>query len=156
MSNKKDEKMVVAATDVKDGVEKSVKGIKKILQEFKDFAMRGNMIDMAVGIVLGSAFTGMVNAIVDGILTPLVAYFSTGADFDGLKWHGIDFGLAINAFIHFIIVAAVIFAVVKGMNALSNIKKKDEDESSAEALVTEVEVLQEIRDLLKEKSPEVK
>lgn len=152
----KKEKTTVASADIKEGAAKSVKGLRKILQEFKDFAMRGNMIDMAVGIVLGSAFTGMVNAIVNGIFTPLVAYFTTGADFDGLVWHGIDFGSVINAMINFIIVAAVIFAVVKGMNALSNIKKKDEEEANAEGLVTELEVLQEIRDMLKEKENGIK
>lgn len=135
-----------------------------MLQEFKEFAVKGNVLDMAVGIIIGAAFTTIVKALVDGIMMPIVGYFLGGVDFtnifivlgDGeyaslaaaeeadaavLKW-----GVFINAMISFIIVAWILFIIVRNMNKL---KKEDVEAAPAEpAGPTQEEPLGEIRDLL--------
>lgn len=133
-----------------------------MLKEFKEFALKGNFFDMAVGIVIGAAFTTIVKSLVDDIIMPLVGLFSGGIDFgskfinltDGdyatlaaAKEAGaatINYGLFINAVITFIIVAFVLFMIIKGMNAA----KKAEEEAPAEPS-DEVKLLSEIRDALK-------
>lgn len=151
MSKKKD-KISAAAEDVKEGAIKSVKGMRKLLQEFKDFAMRGNMIDMAVGIVIGTAFTAMVNSLVKDTFIPFITFVIGGGaeDFKGLAWKGIEYGNTITAIINFIILAAVVFVVVKAMNALAGIAQKNKEEEAAAVEATELKVLEEIRDLLKD------
>ena len=136
-----------------------------MLNEFKEFAVKGNVLDMAVGIIIGAAFTTIVKALVDGIMMPIVGYFLGGVDFnniftvlgDGeyetlaaaeeagaavLKW-----GVFINAVIAFLIVAWILFIIVRSMNKL----KKEEEaaaEPEAPAGPTQEELLAEIRDLL--------
>ncbi len=104
------------------------KGIKKFLEEFKAFAMRGNVLDMAVGVVVGSAFTAIVNSLVGDIISPLIGLFFN-ADFSDVVIQvgdvGIGIGAFINAIINFLIVAFVLFLVLKTFNALFN-KKKEE------------------------------
>ncbi len=104
--------------------------MKKFLQEFKEFAMRGNVIDMAVGIVIGGAFTGIVNSLVNDLITPLFGTITNGADFASWVVGSGDFqfkiGSFISAVINFILVAFVLFLVVKAMNKLRSHKKKDE------------------------------
>lgn len=152
MMKKKKEPLPIAPEDIKEGVEKSVKGIGKIIKEFKDFAMRGNMIDMAVGIVMGTAFSLMVKSIVENLIIPAITYFIGGKDFEDLAWHSIKYGQAITDIINFFILALVVFLVIKMMNAVASIndsKKKQEEEEEHEKS-PEVELLTEIRDLLKE------
>lgn len=109
-------------------MEKEVKGIKKFFEEFKAFAMRGNVLDMAVGVVVGSAFTAIVNSLVVDIISPLIGLFFN-ADFSDVVIQigdvGIGIGSFINAVINFLIVAFVLFTVLKAFNALFN-KKKEE------------------------------
>ena len=109
-------------------MEKEIKGIKKFLEEFKAFAMRGNVLDMAVGVVVGSAFTAIVNSLVGDIISPLIGLFFN-ADFSDVVIQigdvGIGIGSFINAVINFLIVAFVLFTVLKAFNALFN-KKKEE------------------------------
>ncbi len=104
--------------------------MKKFLKEFKEFAMRGNVIDMAVGIVIGSAFTGIVNSLVNDLITPVFGAITSGADFSSWVVGFGDFqfkiGSFISAVINFILVAFVLFLVVKAMNTLRAHKKKDE------------------------------
>ena len=104
------------------------KGIQKFLEEFKAFAMRGNVLDMAVGVVVGSAFTAIVNSLVGDIISPLIGLFFN-ADFSDVVIQvgdvGIGIGAFINAIINFLIVAFVLFLVLKTFNALFN-KKKEE------------------------------
>lgn len=152
LKNMNSEKITPDTEQVKEHVEKRVRGIKKLIQEFKDFAMRGNMIDMAVGIVIGTAFTAMVQSIVNDTFMPLVEYFIGGgaADYEGLKWHTVNYGMTISAIINFIILAAIVFVVVKAMNALSNIAKKEQEKDDDVQVATELAVLEEIRDLLEE------
>jgi large conductance mechanosensitive channel len=122
--------------------------------------MRGNVIDLAVGVVIGSAFTAIVNSIVTGLITPLVAIiitFITGNNsgkIEGLavKFRGqtIDFNLVINALLTFIITAFVLFIIVKAINKARTIGKKKEEEEAV-SVKNELDYLEEIRDLLAEK-----
>lgn len=149
--NKDKEKIIIDGEEVKQQVEKRVRGVRKLIQEFKDFAMRGNMIDMAVGIVIGTAFTAMVKSIVEDTFLPLISFFfGDGGDYEGLIWHGIEYGKSISAIINFLILAAVVFAVVKAMNALSNLASKKNEEKDDVIAETELSVLEDIRELLKE------
>ena len=101
--------------------EKEVKGIKKFFEEFKAFAMRGNVLDMAVGVVIGGAFTAIVNSLVNDIINPAIGLFFN-ADFSEVGIHVgdvmIGIGSFINAIINFLIVAFVLFVVIKTINAL--------------------------------------
>ena len=120
-----------------------------MLKEFKDFAMKGNVVDMAVGLVIGAAFGKIVTALVDNIIMPIVGGLSGGVDFSDLsvKVSGVavTYGAFIQAVIDFIIIAFVIFLIVKQMNKL----KKEEE--AAPAGPTTEELLAEIRDALKNK-----
>lgn len=113
--------------------EKEVKGIKKFFEEFKAFAMRGNVLDMAVGVVIGGAFTAIVNSLVNDIINPAIGLFFN-ADFSDVGIHVgdvmIGIGSFINAIINFLIVAFVLFVVIKTINALH--KKPAEPEAPAE------------------------
>lgn len=101
--------------------EKEIKGIKKFLEEFKAFAMRGNVLDMAVGVVIGSAFTAIVNSLVNDIINPAIGLFFN-ADFSNVGIHigdvTIGVGSFINAIINFLIVAFVLFLTIKAINML--------------------------------------
>ena len=113
--------------------EKEVKGIKKFFEEFKAFAMRGNVLDMAVGVVVGGAFTSIVNSLVNDIINPAIGLFFN-ADFSDVGIHVgdvmIGIGSFINAIINFLIVAFVLFVVIKFVNSLH--KKPAEPEAPAE------------------------
>ena len=116
--------------------EKKVRGIKKFLEEFKAFAMRGNVLDMAVGVVIGSAFTAIVNSLVNDIINPAIGLFFN-ADFSDVGIHigdvTIGVGSFVNAIINFLIVAFVLFVVIKAVNALH---KKPEEAPKAPATKT--------------------
>ena len=136
-----------------------------MLKEFKEFAMKGNVVDLAIGIILGVAFTAIVNSLVNDIIMPPIGVLLGGVDFtdlyinltggeyaslDAAREAGaatINYGIFINAVITFIIVAWVLFFLVKGMNKM----KKAEEEKPAEpaAPPREEVLLEEIRDLLK-------
>lgn len=98
-----------------------VSGIKKFFEEFKAFAMRGNVLDMAIGVVIGGAFTSIVNSLVGDIINPLIGLiFNSDFSDVGLTIGDvtIGFGAFISAIINFIIVAFVLFCVIKAINAL--------------------------------------
>ena len=101
--------------------EKEIKGIKKFFEEFKAFAMRGNVLDMAVGVVIGGAFTAIVNSLVDQIINPIIGLFFN-ADFSDVGIHVGDVMIGVGAFvtaiINFLIVAFVLFVVIKFINSL--------------------------------------
>ena len=113
--------------------EKEIKGIKKFFEEFKAFAMRGNVLDMAVGVVVGGAFTAIVTAMVDDVINPLIGLFFK-MDFSNvvidLGGSSIKIGEFVNSIINFLIVAFVLFVVVKAINALH--KKPAEPAAPAE------------------------
>ena len=128
-----------------------------MLQEFKDFAMKGNVVDMAVGIVIGTAFGKIVSSFVSDVIMPPIGVLMGGVDFSSLSWVikeavgeaeavTINYGMFINTLIDFIIIAAAIFMVVKAMN---NMKKEEPAEEEAPAGPSEVDLLTEIRDSLK-------
>jgi large conductance mechanosensitive channel len=129
-----------------------------MLKEFKEFAMRGNVIDLAVGIVIGAAFTKIVNSLVGGVFTPITAYLTGNTDVsdmgydlpalvEGQKAARIAWGTVAQATIEFIIVAFALFLVVKIMNKL----KRQEPPPPA-APTEEVLLLREIRDALAKRS----
>ncbi|MGN0479593.1 MAG: large conductance mechanosensitive channel protein MscL [Hominenteromicrobium sp.] len=101
--------------------------MKKLLQEFKEFISRGNVLDMAVGVVIASAFTGVVNAAVSGLVTPIIGLFIPDSTFAEWAPGGFAIGAFINAVITFLITAAVIFLVMKAVNAARNMRKKPEE-----------------------------
>jgi large conductance mechanosensitive channel len=105
--------------------------MKKLFAEFKDFALQGNVMSLAVGIIIGAAFQGVVTSLVDNILSPIIGLVA-GHNFDGLKLEFLGVSLAYGAFatavINFLIMAVVVFAIVKTMNRLLN--NKPDTESS--------------------------
>lgn len=121
-----------------------------LIKEFKDFIARGNVIDLAVGVVIGSAFGKIVSSLVDNILMPLIGIVLGGIDFTSLTAKvgdaTIAYGIFIQNVIDFLIIALCIFLIVKVMNKF--IKKQEE----APAVNEELETLKEIRDLLKKKN----
>lgn len=116
------------------------------LKEFKEFAMRGNVIDLAVGVVIGGAFGKIITAFVDSVIMPLVAIATPGGieEFDKLKLGPLKVGLLIHSILDFLIIAFALFIMVKLMNSF---KKKEEE--AAPALTKSEELLIEIRDALK-------
>ena len=127
-----------------------------MLKGFKEFIMRGNVIELAVGVVIGAAFTAIVTAFSDNIINPLIASLG-GADFSGLGFHIIsgndatflDFGALITAAINFLLIAAVVyFIIVAPMNKLDEVQKHRKGVDPEEPTPTETELLSEIRDLL--------
>jgi large conductance mechanosensitive channel len=124
-----------------------------MLKEFRDFALRGNVVDLAVAVVIGAAFTALVNAFVADFVTPLIAAIGGARDFSALAFeiNGSTFryGDFLNRLISFAIVAAVVFfLVVKPLNALMA-RFRHEDEPASDAPADEVVLLTEIRDLLR-------
>ncbi|MEA5004771.1 MAG: large conductance mechanosensitive channel protein MscL [Christensenella sp.] len=116
-------------------MEKKKKGF---IQEFKEFISRGSVMDLAVGIIIGGAFTAIVNALVENILNPIIGLATGGMDFSSLKipltadpaGAAIQIGLFINAIINFLLIALVIFLLIKGLNKLSK-KPEPEPEKAA-------------------------
>lgn len=126
------------------------------ISEFKEFIMRGNVLDMAVGVVIGAAFTAIVTALVDDIINPIITLIS-GGDKSGIEQVTVGIfpiGHLIGAVINFLIIAFVVFWMVKIINgAMNRFKKKEEEveEETPEPSAEEV-LLTEIRDLLKEQN----
>lgn len=129
-----------------------------MLQGFKDFIMRGNVIDLAVAVVIGGAFTAIVTAFSDNLINPLIASIG-GAEVNGLGFNIIsgndatflDFGAVITAAINFLLIAAVVyFIIVAPMNKLKEIQeaRRGINQDEEDVAPTDVELLTEIRDLL--------
>ncbi|MCC5895982.1 MAG: large-conductance mechanosensitive channel protein MscL [Alkalibacterium sp.] len=125
-----------------------------MLKEFKTFLMRGNVIELAVGIVMGAAFTAIVSALVDNIITPVIAAVTGNASVDALSVQlgaaQIQYGLFLQAVIDFVLIALVLFLMIRFINTLSR-KKEMEEEVEVEAPTVE-HYLEEIRDLLAEQA----
>ena len=109
--------------------------MKKIGKEFKEFISRGNVLDMAVGLIVGSAFTAIVQSLVNDILSPLLTLVIGKANLTALVAHvfgaDIAYGSFLQAIITFLLTAVALFFLVKGINALRNIGKKKEEETPA-------------------------
>jgi large conductance mechanosensitive channel len=131
-----------------------------VLKGFREFILRGNVIDLAVAVVIGSAFTAIVNGLVDGIFNPLIALLFNAKDLEsaGIVLRGGDdqitlaWGLVISALIKFVLIAAVVyFALIVPMNYLKKVTlKKQEEQKPAETPLSETDLLLQIRDLLAE------
>ena len=122
------------------------------LKEFKEFAVKGNVVDLAIGVIIGGAFGAIVSSLVTDVITPLLltpALKATGAaNLEGLVLNGVAYGKFLAAVINFLCIAFVLFILVKGINKL---KKKEEEAPATPAGPTQEELLAEIRDLLKNK-----
>lgn len=124
-----------------------------LLKEFKEFAMKGNVIDLAVGVIIGGAFGAIVKSLIDDVITPMLlnpALEASGAkNIQELTWGAVKYGSFLSAVISFLMIAFVLFAIIKAMNSA---KKKEVEAPAAPAPPPAQEVLLgEIRDLLKEK-----
>lgn len=120
-----------------------------MMKEFKAFAMKGNVVDLAIGVIIGAAFSKIVSSLVDDVITPLLLKPALEAanltDLDKLVWLGtVKVGVFISAILNFIIVAFILFLIVKAINRF---KKKEE--AAAAVTPEEVILLREIRDALK-------
>ena len=125
------------------------------IKEFKEFAMKGNVMDMAVGVIIGGAFGKIVSSLVDDVLMPAIGMLTGNVDFTGLalkigEGEGaavLKYGTFIQNVIDFLIIALCIFLMIKGMNKL--MKKKEEEPAPEPEPTNEEKLLGEIRDLLK-------
>ncbi len=128
-----------------------------MIKEFKEFISKGNVMDLAVGVIIGGAFGKIVTSLVDNILMPLIGLLLGGVNFSELSFKVKDatiaYGLFIQNIVDFLIVALCIFLIVKAINKMSNLKKKKEEPKKEEkpAKPDDVKLLEEIRDLLKKK-----
>lgn len=109
--------------------------MKKLLKEFKEFAMRGNVLDMAVGVVIGAAFKAIIDSVVNDLISPIIGLIFN-KDLSGLTFTirdvTITYGSFLTAVINFFIVALVLFIIVKAANASANLRKKKEPEKAPE------------------------
>lgn len=128
-----------------------------MLQEFQKFIMRGNVVDMAVGIIIGVAFTAIVNSLVADIIMPPIGLLLGGVDFSnlaitlkeataGAEAVTINYGVFINALIQFLIIAFAVFMLIRAINNLTKRFQKEEEEAPAEP-TTEEKLLDAINDL---------
>ncbi|MCC7520206.1 MAG: large conductance mechanosensitive channel protein MscL [Flavobacteriaceae bacterium] len=122
------------------------------IKEFKEFAVKGNVIDLAIGVIIGGAFGTIVSSLVADVITPLILSPTLEAagvsDIKELAWNGVKYGSFLSALISFIFVAFVLFLIVKGIN---KIKKPVEEAPAAPAGPSDNDLLKEIRDLLAKK-----
>lgn len=127
----------------------------KTIQEFKEFIAKGNVVDMAVGVIIGSAFGKIVTSIVDDILMPLLGIIIGGIDFTNLsikiKDATVTYGVFIQNVIDFLIIALCIFFMVKAIDKITKKNKEEEKVEEAPKKEENTLLLEEIRDLLKEK-----
>lgn len=123
-----------------------------MLNEFKKFAFKGNVLDLAIGVIMGAAFGKIVSSLVTDIMMPLIGLlFPSKPDFTNLMWNNIKYGNFIQIIIDFLITAVAIFIFVKAINtAKEKMAKEEETEEKAPEVDSKGELLKEIRDLLKE------
>ena len=142
-----------------------------MFKEFKEFIARGNVMDMAVGIIMGAAFTTIVNSMVKDLLNPFIGLFTGGVDFSAMYLNlsgeefaslaaaqeagaaTVNYGIFINAVINFLIVAFVVFMLVRTVNKIKKAAEKEEEQKAAAPATppADIVLLTEIRDLLKKK-----
>lgn len=130
--------------------------MKKIISEFKEFALKGNMLDLAIGLMIGTAFTTVVKSIVDDLFMPVIGIIIGGKDFSAISAKigdaEIKYGLFIQNLINFLIIAICLFLIVKAINSLKRRieKKEDTPEEAPAEKPADIVLLEEIRDSLKE------
>lgn len=133
---------------------------KGFVAEFKEFISRGNVVDLAVGVIIGSAFTAIVTSLVNDIVMPVIGALFGGIDFtslrlvireaaEGVEEASINYGNFIQCVVNFLLISLVIFSVVKAMNSFKRKKEVVVEEVTAPEISEEVLLLREIRDSLK-------
>ena len=130
--------------------------INTVVTEFKAFILKGNVVDLAVGVVIGAGFGKVVDSVVKDLITPIIGLIGGQPDFSAVKPFGIGIGNFINSTLSFLILGAVVFfLVVKPMNALIVMSKRRAEQAPTEPspLPEDVKLLMEIRDLLKQNAP---
>ena len=134
-----------------------------LLKEFRDFAMRGNVVDMAVGVIIGASFGKIVASLVDNVMMPPIGYLTGGVDFKDKSWTLIEktataagvtikWGDFVNTVIQFLIVAFCLFLVIKAMNTAKTAFEKKAAEAPPPEAPADIKLLAEIRDILKAKA----
>ena len=127
-----------------------------MLKEFKEFLMRGNIVELAVAVIIGAAFKSIIDSLVNDIISPIIAMVANTGDIAAVSFKlgsaHIGIGAFIAAIINFVIVGAVLFLIIKAMNKASELAKGNQaEESAAPAAPTAEDYLKEIRDLLANK-----
>lgn len=127
-----------------------------MLKEFKSFISRGNVMDMAIGVIIGAAFGKIVSSLVDNILMPIIGVIIGGIDFTSLSIKindaTINYGMFIQSVIDFLIIAACIFFITKVITKLETLTKEKEEKKEEAKKADDIILLEEIRDLLKEQT----
>lgn len=130
-----------------------------MIKEFRDFISRGNVMDLAVAVIIGGAFTAIVTSLVDDIVMPIIGVVLGGVDFTTLSFQVGDatvaYGNFIQAIINFLLIALVIFFMVRGLNraqAMAGLQEEEEEEKAPPEPSAEEKLLAEIRDLLKDRN----
>ena len=130
-------------------------GVGQMLKDFKEFALKGNVLDLAVAVVIGAAFGKIISSLVDNIITPLIGLLMGGIDFSGLSYTFLDakieYGMFIQNVFDFIIIAFAIFMALRLLMKLKRKEKPVEEVAAVPEVDTKEELLKEIRDLLKNK-----
>ena len=126
-----------------------------MLKDLKEFLLRGNVVDLAVGVIIASAFGAIVTSLVNDIITPLLLNPALKAAkierIAELSWNGVGYGSFLSAVINFLVIGTVLFFVIKAVEKAQNLTKKEEPAEDTPAAPTELEVLQEIKALLEKK-----
>ena len=126
-----------------------------MIKELKDFLFRGNILDLAVAVILGAAFNAIITSLVGDIITPLIlnpALTAAGVEkIADLAWNGVAYGSFLSAVLNFLIVGTTLFFIVKAANKAMSLGKKEEETADEPAGPTQEELLAEIRDLLANK-----
>jgi large conductance mechanosensitive channel len=127
-----------------------------MLKEFRDFILRGNVLDLAVAVVIGAAFTAIVNSLVNDIIMPIVGVLMGGVDFSSLSVTigsaVISYGKFLQAVVNFLLVGIVLFLIIKSLNNLQKLSTKSKEEAAPAPVTPEdVLLLREIRDSLKQR-----
>jgi large conductance mechanosensitive channel len=124
-----------------------------LMKEFKEFALKGNVVDLAIAVIIGAAFGAIVSSMVDDVITPLLltpALKSVGAeDIGALHWGAVKYGSFLSAIIKFIVVAFVLFLLIQGINRMKRKKEEPVAEPKAPEYSLQEKLLMEIRDSLK-------
>ena len=126
-----------------------------MLKDLKDFLLRGNVVDLAVGVIIATAFGAIINSFANDIITPLLLNPALEAanvkNIAELAWNGVTYGKFLSAVINFVVIGTVLFFMIKAIEKAQNLRKKEEVVEEGPAAPTELEVLQEIKALLEKK-----
>lgn len=124
------------------------------VKEFKEFALKGNVVDLAIAVIIGAAFGAIVTSLVEDVITPLIlapALDAAGVkDLDGLAWGAVKYGKFISAVLSFIVIALALFLIIKAINSLKRKKEAAAGEAKAPEYSLQEKLLMEIRDSLKQ------